>query len=238
MIAATLVFFPPSWPRALAKHPRAPGDSSRATGDSTVLRLGPGQYIIVGLLGLYLAVQLLVPLRHHLYPGNVSWTEEGHRFSWHMKLRDKQATARFVAVDPASGAVEMIRPRGYGLTSEQAGDMLGKPAMVLQFAHHVAGELREQGRENVEIHALIAVSLNGRDPQLLIDPTVDLVAQRRTLAPAEWILPLEEPLSAGESALVHRPRPAEFRSELRRAADETGWEHLFRSGNRRAESSR
>jgi vitamin K-dependent gamma-carboxylase len=238
MIAATLLFFPQSWPRSLAKHPRAPGDASRSTGDSTVVRLGPKQYIIVGLLGLYLAIQLLVPLRHHLYPGNVSWTEEGHRFSWHMKLRDKQATARFVAVDPTSGAVEMIRPRGYGLTSEQTSDMFGKPDMVLQFAHHVAGELRERGREDVEVRALIAASLNGRDPQLLIDPTVDLAAQRGTLVPAEWILPLEEPLSAGERALVHRPRPAEFRSELRRAADETGWEQLFRPGNRRAESSR
>jgi hypothetical protein len=109
---------------------------------------------------------------------------------------------------------------------------------VLQFAHHVAGELRERGREDVEVRALIAASLNGRDPQLLIDPTVDLAAQRGTLVPAEWILPLEEPLSAGERALVHRPRPAEFRSELRRAADETGWEQLFRPGNRRAESSR
>ena len=41
----------------------------------------------LALLHLYVLAQLLVPLRHWLYPGTVSWTEEGHRFSWHMKLR-------------------------------------------------------------------------------------------------------------------------------------------------------
>ena len=183
---------------------------------------------------LYLAAQLLVPLRHHLYPGSVSWTEEGHRFSWHMKLRDEQAMSRFVAVDPASGAVEIIRPRDYGLNGEQASDMAGGlPAMVLQFAHNVAGELREQGREDVEIRALVAMTLNGRDPQLLIDPEVDLVIQRRMLAPAEWIVPLEEPLSSGEQSSVERalvPHRAKFSSELRRAADEAGWKQLFRPG--------
>lgn len=33
--------------------------------------------------------QILYPLRHHLYPGDVTWNELGHRYSWRMKLRDK-----------------------------------------------------------------------------------------------------------------------------------------------------
>jgi hypothetical protein len=37
----------------------------------------------------------------------------------------------------------------------------------------------------------VLVSLNGREPQLLIDPSVDLAAEERSLAPARWILPLE-----------------------------------------------
>ena len=81
--------------------------------------------------------------------------------------------------------------------------------------------------------ALVATSLNGRDPQLLIDPEMNLVIQRRTLAPAEWIVPLEEPLSSGEQSGVERalaPHRAKFSSELRRAADEAEWKQLFRPG--------
>jgi vitamin K-dependent gamma-carboxylase len=29
----------------------------------------------------YVAVQLLVPLRHHLYVGDPNWTEAGHTFA-------------------------------------------------------------------------------------------------------------------------------------------------------------
>ena len=43
------------------------------------------------LLGVWVAVQVLIPLRHFALPGNVHWTEEGHNFSWHTKLRDKDS---------------------------------------------------------------------------------------------------------------------------------------------------
>lgn len=204
-----------------------PRESVRETAGSP----RPTSYILVGLLGLYFAVQLLVPLRHHLYPGNVSWKDEGHRFSWHMKLRDKQAEGRFVAVDPASGDAEVIRPWEYGLTVEQEYAMLNEPDMILQFAHHVEEELREEGREDVEIRALAAVSLNGRDPQLLIDPAVDLADQRRTLAPVDWILPLDEPLPAGAEKppwqRVNGPPFIEYQQEIRQGARQAGWGELF-----------
>ena len=49
-----------------------------------------------------MAVQLLVPFRHFLYRGHVDWTEEGNRFAWRMKLRDKRGEMTFVAVDPVA----------------------------------------------------------------------------------------------------------------------------------------
>jgi len=58
--------------------------------------------VILSLVGTYLALQIFVPLRHWLYPGAVQWTEEGHRFSWRMKLRDKQSELQLRAFDPAS----------------------------------------------------------------------------------------------------------------------------------------
>jgi hypothetical protein len=41
------------------------------------------------------------------------------------------------------------------------------------------------------------VSLNGRPPQLLIDPNVDLARQQVSLLPTRWIIPLTTPLGTG-----------------------------------------
>ena len=42
----------------------------------------------------------------------------------------------------------------------------------------------------VEVRAVGVVTLNGREPQRLIDPALDLTAP----LPEEWIVPLETPL--------------------------------------------
>ena len=90
---------------ACAGCARSPGESARRAAEparlvSTVRRpLSRARWVVVGLLAAYFAVQVLAPLRHFAYPGNVSWTEEGHQFAWHMKLRDKEADARFFVTD-------------------------------------------------------------------------------------------------------------------------------------------
>ena len=43
-----------------------------------------------------------------MIPGNVDWTEEGHRFSWRMKLRDKRGDVRFVAYDRTTGEATQL----------------------------------------------------------------------------------------------------------------------------------
>ena len=139
-----------------------------------------------------MALQVLVPLRHLLYPGDVSWTEEGHHFSWHMKLRDKEAAALFTLRDPSSGRTWTVDLRE--CKSRQCEKMAGHPDMVLQFSHFLAGEKRREGYGDVEVRAHVLASLNGRRPQLLVDPTVDLAKERRSMRPARWIMPLTEPL--------------------------------------------
>ena len=89
--ALTLLFLPPDWPRRVFKWPH-PGDQA-----PTFPRLPKPA---LAALATYLALQTLLPLRHWLYLGNVSWTEEGHRYAWHMKLRDKDCTATFELVTP------------------------------------------------------------------------------------------------------------------------------------------
>ena len=142
----------------------------------------------------YLALQIFLPLRHFLYPGNVHWTEEGHRFAWHMKLRQKRAEAYFYATDPSTGETWQVDHREYLSTAQS--ERVGRwPDMSLQFAHFLADELKKQGYEQIEIRVQAQASLNGREYQYLIDPEVDLSQESRNLWPAAWILPLEKPLS-------------------------------------------
>jgi hypothetical protein len=209
-LAATLLFFPvASWSRVFQRL-RMPGwnsgtDAQRRRDEpvqghpqflSSSVRHAPltsHQWVTLVLLGGYLLMQLLVPFRHWLYPGNVSWTEEGHRFSWHMKLRTKRASARFFVTDPATGQVLEAAPSDY-LPRWQMAEMSTRPDMILQFAHMLVEDFRQQGVGPVEVRAEILASLNGRRPQLLINPNVDLAKVRRSLRPAKWILPLTEPL--------------------------------------------
>ena len=56
----------------------------------------------------------------------------------------------------------------------------------------------DKGYDNVEIRASIIASLNGRNPQRLIDPDVDLTAiPYPWWGHADWILLLDVPLKTG-----------------------------------------
>ncbi len=198
MICATTIFFDPDWPIRLFTW-NGPQPATEQAADQSKERNSPirslnrREQLTVVLLFVYLILQLTIPLRHFLYPGNVNWTEEGHRFAWHMKLRDKNASAQFWATDPIKQVTWEI-PLEEHLTDRQAWKMAGRPDMVLQFAHKMADELRQDGQEQVEIRAIVRASLNGRERQLLIDPEVDLSKQSDSLWPASWIMPLEQPL--------------------------------------------
>ena len=197
MLAATLFFFPADLPRRFVHALRYPADVPyvRPVPPDATLPLGGlsrRRRALVAFLAVYMALQILLPLRHFLYPGEVSWTEEGHNFSWHMKLRDKDGTALFSLRDPASGRTWTVDLRQ--CRTRQCDKMVGQPDMIVQFAHLLAEEKRREGYPEVEVRAVVLASLNGRRPQLLIDPEVDLAKVRRSMWHASWIMPLTEPL--------------------------------------------
>ncbi|MGI9301756.1 MAG: hypothetical protein ACR2RB_03480 [Gammaproteobacteria bacterium] len=149
--------------------------------------------VLLGFIVVWSALQIVVPLRHLLYPGSPSWTEEGHRFAWQMKLRDKKGWAKFHVRDPASGQEWEVSPRTF-LVRHQARKVVTRPDMILQFAHHLARVWEEERHiKGVEIRAEVCVSLNGRPGAVLIDPNRDLARVKRSLRHADWILPLEQP---------------------------------------------
>ena len=204
MLGALFIFFPPDLLRRFARWFMSPGEEfldEKPQKPTTVAEpiscpsLTTSQKFIGGLLAIHLVVQLILPLRHYFYPGDVSWTEEGHNFSWHMKLRTKSGEAVFTVKHPQTGQTWTIKPEDY-LESHQLMKVITKPDLLVLLGHHLAEEKRREGYENVEVRARVMVSLNGRQPQLLIDPNVDLAQEQVSLLPASWIVPLTTPLES------------------------------------------
>lgn len=199
MIGLTLLFFEPSWPRHLpllgtlcAKLLPMPTTADAPTpaeqpAQTSLLR-GWGAWA----LSLHFLIQLLLPLRHHLYPGPVTWNEEGMRFAWHVMLIEKSGAVEYRVEESSTGKHWRVNPREY-LTDLQTKAMATQPDMILSFAHWLAELYRLRGHPQVRIYASTRVALNGRSGQPLIDPTVDLVQERDGLAPKAWILPLRDP---------------------------------------------
>lgn len=187
MLALTPLFWGPAWTRRILAFARVLPRSEPVPAAAPSF---PRRRWIIGALAVYASIQLLVPFRHWLYPGEVNWTEEGHNFSWHMKLRVKSGRTWFVANDPRTGEVRRILPSTY-LTRRQARKLSTRPDMIRKFAHEIARRLRAEGwSKDVEVRARATAGLTGHPVQRLVDPAVDLARISWTLSAATWIVPL------------------------------------------------
>jgi vitamin K-dependent gamma-carboxylase len=179
MIAWAPIFFDPSWPRRwLARLGPAPLDAPARAG---------GAPLAAGLL----ALQVVLPFRSLLYPGQLLWSEEGFRFSFNVMLMEKDGSAEFRVRDPDSGRSFLVEPTQL-LTRHQARMMATQPDMILQTAQALAAQFRARGVARPEVRADVFVSLNGRPSARFIDPQVDLARERDGLGPRRWILPAPE----------------------------------------------
>ena len=143
---------------------------------------------------LWMTIQVAIPLRHYLIPGVVHWTEEGHRFSWHMKLRGKDGQLTYFVKNPESGALRTIDP-GTRLEDWQLRKMSTRPYMIRQYAQHLAREAVEGGWPGAEVYVRSRVRLNGRRPQVMIDPEANLAeVDMLYMSHNEWITQLANPL--------------------------------------------
>ena len=202
-IAATSIFFSPDWPRRLVERYRSRWPKKTKAARKRPDRRGAVEApprsrvprkVAVGLLGAYVAVQIFMPLRHFLYPGEVSWTEEGHHFAWHMMLRDKMGGARFFVTRPDTQETFEVDPADH-VTFWQHHSMATRPYLTLQFAHYLADTFSPPQGPRVEVRAYAIVSMNFREPQFLIDPRVDLAKEEVGLGAADWIVPLGSELN-------------------------------------------
>jgi hypothetical protein len=186
LLMASPIFFEPDWGRKiLVRFKRSLGKTPDAQWQPEPLA---ARRAWEGLFALIIVLQLLIPLRHWLYPGMVHWTEEGHRFSWHMKLRTKHGDIRFKVQDIKTGQVEDLAPY-FHISKYQYDRMTCRPDMILQYAHHIHAFALKQRPTGVRVFAEGQCRLNHHPPQPLIDPTVDLAQVERNLKHATWILP-------------------------------------------------
>ncbi|MFV0304877.1 MAG: HTTM domain-containing protein [Moheibacter sp.] len=140
------------------------------------------------LFWLYIGWQIFLPLRHWYIPGNVLWTEEGHRLSWRMMLRTKSANTSFYIVDKANRKQTNVKLNNY-LTRLQQNRVQTRPDMIWQFAQYLKNEYAKKGRE-IEVYAKSRLSINRGPYHNYIDDTVDLASSKwNYFCHQSWILP-------------------------------------------------
>lgn len=192
MIAATVLFLEPDSLRKILGKMIGVNLQVEAQQSSPALEAKTSTSRVCIFVGIYCAIQILFPVRHWLYPGKVSWTEEGHNYSWHMKLRDKRGSIKFLAKDPVSGRQWKIWLED-DLSDRQIRKMKIRPVMIVQYAHFIRDRLQQQGIEKPIITANTWITLNYSSPRYLIDPSVNLAEiEYSVFSHNEWILPFEQ----------------------------------------------
>ena len=145
MIGATLIFFDSDWPARVASwlrrlHRLPPGPPFVGRAESHGCPPTWPVRVALVLVALFFAVQVLVPLRHLAYAGDVRWTEEGYRFSWRVLLTEKTGVVRFRMKSSVTDGGRLIYPEEY-LTPTQVERMAYQPDLVLATAHIIPDDL-------------------------------------------------------------------------------------------------
>ncbi|NMH28207.1 HTTM domain-containing protein [Flavobacterium silvaticum] len=134
----------------------------------------------------YVLIQLLLPIRHWFIKGDVLWTEEGHRLSWRMMLRQRNGFAQFEVVDVKTGQTH-IYPLSK-LDQKQVDFATSKPDGIWQMCQRIKSEYNQKGKD-VKIFVKARVSINSGPYLEFIDPKIDMAqASWNYFGHADWIL--------------------------------------------------
>ena len=144
-----------------------------------------GKKIVYFLIIPYLIIQLLLPLRHHFIEGDVLWTEEGHRLSWRMMLRERNGFITIQIKDLKTGNVSIYDHRK-NLTNKQAQNLATKPDFIWQYCQYITKEFKGK---DIAIFINCKNSINRKEYKTLIDPKFDMAkAKWDYFMHNEWLL--------------------------------------------------
>ena len=141
--------------------------------------------VVIYLFIPFLVIQLLLPLRHYLIKGDVLWTEEGHRLSWRMMLRERNG---FIIINIKNNKTGKTSLYDYGsnLTEKQAKMLPTKPDFIWQYCQRIKKEYPEK---NISIYIDCKNSINKKEYKTLIDPKFDMAkAKWDYFGHNEWIV--------------------------------------------------
>ncbi len=185
-LAMAIFCFPPE----VVQRRFLPAKNRLQSGDNDVMAntdLPARRKIIAATFTLYILWQVYLPLRHWIIPGDVLWTEEGHRLAWRMMLRTKWSTIQFWVVDPANEERIGVRLSDY-MTQEQVYSMQVAPDMMWQFAQYLKEVYRKKGR-NISVYVNADIAVNGSEFYPYVDSKTDLAAERwNYFGHQRWIL--------------------------------------------------
>ncbi len=183
MIAMTTLFFDVEWHRRLLEGIKRMLRWN-ASPVNEPCRLGWKQWVFAACV----ASQLVIPLRHLLYTGDLFWTEQGYRFSWRVMLTEKAGQATFYVSDKYTQQRSMVANYEL-LTPQQEKMMATQPDMMVQYAHLLEEMFLAKGMANPVITADVFVTLNGAPHKRLVDPTIDLTEVENDWGTKSWLLP-------------------------------------------------
>ncbi len=152
------------------------------------LYIFPRQNLTLIAVTSFFIIQILLPFRYQLYPGELFWHEQGYRFSWRVMLIEKIGYTNFKIKSPNDGTSFMVDSSQH-LTPFQLKQMSFQPDFILEFAHYL-GEKYSTENNKVEVYADSFVALNGRPSKRFIDPDINLINEQESFKDKTWILPL------------------------------------------------
>ena len=203
MIGALLLYCEPDWPDRFIQRlsgetvprptARKPTESSGFVGPSAVF------------FSTWLIIQMALPFRHLMYPGSPSWSEEGHWFAWHMKLRSKDTDIDFYLEDLDTGAFWRAELRDY-FDGRQRRKLASHPELIRQTAWILSAAAAEEGHPNTR------VTVDSWAPEwsrcsTLYRPDVDLSQVPLKGACTERILPQDPTLTLNPPTASARQCP-------------------------------
>ncbi len=162
-LAFTVFFFPAEVIRRLFLPKRLPVINPAS------IKSYSAKLWVKAFIGLWLLIQVLLPLRPYIMSTNVFWTEEGHRLSWRMMLRAKSSLVSFRVKSKKDQKLKYINLGEY-LTKKQI-KSLGKPDVFWQFVQYLKQDYPEN---HYEIYATAWVKLNNHRRRQLVSPDLDL----------------------------------------------------------------
>ena len=187
MMTTTIIFFSSRFHERLLRYI---GGGFLAGHEEAIRVAHSRHYITSKLILLYLIVQLLLPLRHAYFGGNLFWHEQGYRFSWRVMLMEKNGYTSFIVRDPVEH-VQKETDQSLYLTPFQQQQLRSQPDMMIQFGRFLGDQFKYEKGYNPEVYVKSRISLNARRSKQFTDDNYDIYGNKHPMRDG-WIIPFKE----------------------------------------------